>query len=339
MYLSLSEEHGPLLPDFAREVKILKLSLSSNISKVFEIGRNLKRICEDHDINAIICHTSPVSKAILRTAYFFRLPPIFPIEHTEINRQIKYTSSKWKNLTRLISTRFYYIMATAVFADSSVIRQELIDLKITAPDRAIVVHCPVDTRRMSGIEKKSSKKIFKIILVGRLEEVKNFKLIIDAMHIIQTREFSKIKDVKISVDIYGDGPKKKSLNKRATDKGLEEIINIYPFTNDIMDKIGQSNLLVSTSKFEGLGNAMLEAIACGVPVIATKTGGSTEISKHVDAITLVANDDAASLAERIIGQITQKELKVSKNDKQFIKSLSPSSTLEKYLRHIQGLVN
>lgn len=335
MYLSLSEEHGPLLPDFAREVKILKLSLSSNISKVFEIGRNLKRICEAHDIHAIICHTSPVSKAILRTAYFFRLPPIFPIEHTEINRQIRHTSSSWKNKTRIISTRFYYKKAKKIFADSSMIKQELIDLAIGERDAISVIHCPIDTSRLTIKSCKNDYKKFKIVLAGRLEEVKNFKLIIDAFEQIEKYDLLKDQNINVSVSIYGDGPKKQSLGRRVLEKKIKTPIKIYPYTHNLLDEIYQSDLLVSTSKFEGLGNVMLEAIACGVPVIATKTGGSLEIQKHVDGIALSASDRPEDLAKIISDQIINRFLKVSAKDQQFIRSISPTATLPKYLTEIQ----
>jgi glycosyltransferase involved in cell wall biosynthesis len=94
----------------------------------------------------------------------------------------------------------------------------------------------------------------------------------------------------------GDGPERAALEHRRSALGLEGRVHLLGFRDDASTLIGQCTVLASAARAEGLGTALLEAQALGVPVVATAVGGVPEIV--ADGVTgrLVPADDAAALA-------------------------------------------
>lgn len=107
----------------------------------------------------------------------------------------------------------------------------------------------------------------RIMAVGRLTGQKNFPLLIKA--------FSKIvnKYLDYKLFIFGDGTERDNLNKLIRDLGLENNIVIAGFVENIKDELQKSKLFVMSSDYEGIPNALIEAMAIGLPCIATDCAG------------------------------------------------------------------
>lgn len=140
--------------------------------------------------------------------------------------------------------------------------------------------------------KRRSKKI---INVGRLHEQKNQKLLIDAF----ARISKKLYDYK--VEIYGDGLLKDYLEKYIEQKKLSDRINILPSRKDIFNCIYDSSLFVLTSDYEGMPNALMEAMALGIPCISTdcKPGGARDLITSGKNGIIVPCNDANALSSAI----------------------------------------
>lgn len=103
----------------------------------------------------------------------------------------------------------------------------------------------------------------RIVCVGRLAPQKRFDRLIDAFAVLAAKYPSW------HVDIYGEGEDEKPLRQQIARHGLTERIRILSPTDQIYAVYGQSDFLVLSSDFEGFGLVIIEAMACGIPVVAT----------------------------------------------------------------------
>ncbi len=148
-----------------------------------------------------------------------------------------------------------------------------------------IVHIPVMVDLGFYCQKiKYNNNLLKFITVGRLIEAKNHELLL--------RAFAKIKRLKpeAKLTIIGDGPLKKDIKYavKALDLGSTVTFIGNASAKEVKKQLHQSDIYVSSSDYEGWGNAIIEAMSAGLPVVATKVGCladdwlGKEIAKTVD---------------------------------------------------------
>ena len=98
----------------------------------------------------------------------------------------------------------------------------------------------------------------------------------------------------------GSGPHEQKLVRKALQLGIQDNITFLGYVNDIRNYINALDIFVLPSLSEGLGISVIEAMAAGKPVIATRVGGIPEIVNHDDNGYLVPPSDARELAMAII---------------------------------------
>jgi len=168
-------------------------------------------------------------------------------------------------------------------------------------DKSIVIHnsvnVPQDKYPLPIVREK------RIVNVGRLHPQKNQKLLIDA--------FGKIASSfpEYTLDIYGDGPLKEELQKQINSLGLTERIHLNASRKDVWQCIYTASLFVLTSDYEGMPNALMEAMALGLPCIATdcRPGGArTLIEDEVNGYVMPLGK-VDVLAERMKYMLSHKD--------------------------------
>lgn len=127
---------------------------------------------------------------------------------------------------------------------------------------------------LSSEPQKEEKKELKIIYVGRLVSLKRPEIFVElALYLKQN-----LPGFNLQFQMIGDGPLFENLQKQAQDYQLNaQEFSFLGNRQDVQPFYQNADLLVLTSKFEGTPNVILEAMASGVPVIATKVGGIPEI--------------------------------------------------------------
>ena len=133
--------------------------------------------------------------------------------------------------------------------------------------KAVVIPNPVD---VGGLQPYEGERDKRIVAVGRLEPQKNHKLLLRAF-----AGFVK-EHPEYTLEIYGKGELEEELKKVSRTLGIEQNVRLRGFSGRVKEEINSAAMYVLSSDYEGISNSMLEAIALGIPVIATDcpTGGS-----------------------------------------------------------------
>lgn len=141
----------------------------------------------------------------------------------------------------------------------------------------------------------------RIVAVGRLVRQKRFDRLIDAFALIAHHYPGWY------VDIVGEGDLRPALEQQVLERKLFGRVNIQNFTCDVISEYMKSQFLVLSSDYEGFGLVIVEAMACGIPVVATNCPhGPSEIIKDGET-GLLARLDVKDLAERMEWMITHQE--------------------------------
>lgn len=173
-----------------------------------------------------------------------------------------------------------------------------------------------------------SKRIKKIVAVGRLVPQKNFNLLIDSFYDIAN------KFPEHTLEIYGTGYLKDDLEKRIELLGLKNRVKLMGLQKNIMLNVYDYELFIMSSNFEGFPNALIEAMASGLPVISTDfaSGIAREYITNYENGLLIPTNDRESLAEAIEIILSDKNLqnKMSKNNKKIINNLNVKQIMKEW---------
>lgn len=133
-----------------------------------------------------------------------------------------------------------------------------------------IIHNPVDLGEDKGLALRTPKKP-RIVSAARLMKQKNQLMLLEA--------FAQVKKnyPDYTLTIYGDGPFRETLEQRIKELGLENSVELPGKVQDIFRCIADGELFVLSSDFEGMPNALIEAMCLGLPVISTRVSGATDL--------------------------------------------------------------
>lgn len=135
--------------------------------------------------------------------------------------------------------------------------------------KTTIIYNPVTDKVFS--QSQVQKRERTIISIGKFHKQKNQRMLINAFARV-SQEFPDYKLV-----IWGDGPLRSSLEKQINSYQLQERILLPGKSSDITTELGRAALFCFTSDFEGLSNAMLEAVCVGLPVLTTNVSGASDL--------------------------------------------------------------
>jgi glycosyltransferase involved in cell wall biosynthesis len=132
----------------------------------------------------------------------------------------------------------------------------------------------------------------RFLAVGRMSRLhKGFDLLIDAFRLFAQN------DREWKLDIVGEGPEEERLREMIADYALEQRVTLHPFTNSIQDYYSQAQVYVLSSRWEGFGLVLVEAMAHGLPVVSSDLPTSLEIMGSFGLY--FRNGNAEELAARL----------------------------------------
>lgn len=124
-----------------------------------------------------------------------------------------------------------------------------------------------------------------ILSVGRLEHNKGFDLLLNIFE-----KFS-LHNREWNLKIIGEGPIYSELNTKIKSKNLNDKVFIEPYTNNIKEEYLNSDIYISTARYESFGLTVLEAMECGLPIVTFNTVGPTELVKRNECGIVIRNYD------------------------------------------------
>jgi glycosyltransferase involved in cell wall biosynthesis len=160
-------------------------------------------------------------------------------------------------------------------------------------DRFRIVHCGVDPHQFRHIEVRRQAR--KLLYAGRLAAEKGLPVLFESLKLLGQEKYV------FELTLVGDGIERKYLEELARQMGIADRLVFAGFASQdgVRDYLLQSDIFILPSFAEGVPVSLMEAMACGVPVIATHVGGIAELVEHGETGLLVPASDAVALRDAI----------------------------------------
>ena len=196
--------------------------------------------------------------------------------------KLLFGNSRIRKLIYKLAFSFFGFVPVAI---CPTVKQTLIDEMGLKDSDIPIIGNGVDIKRFKPVEKKEKTDLIRIISVGTLYWIKNQEMIIRAVCAL------KEKRENVELLLLGEGDNRAKLEKIVEEHHAKSYIFMPGIRNNVEDYLNESDIYVSASKTEGLPLSILEAMASGLPVVATNAGGTKDIVINGTNGYLVPLDD------------------------------------------------
>lgn len=253
-----------------------------------QLGRAIAKAAAQHGARVVHCHHySPFVYASIARLWAPHLKIVFT-EHGRLNDAGPSTKRRTANRVLAHAPR-------TVVTVSSELKQHLVAEGFPT-DKVNVIYNGIDVgplpdraararvRQQLGIDERT----LVVGTVARLDPVKDLQTLVRALGLPEARR-------PMTLLVIGDGPERRQLEAAARDAGVASFVRFLGHRDDARDLLAGCDVYANSSISEGISLTVLEAMAAGLPVVATRVGGTPEI---VDPSCgrLVPSRDPASLA-------------------------------------------
>ena len=288
-----AEEELPVFP--------LKIKSELDFGAVFRLARAMKRqkciLAHFHDAHSVSVGSMAASLAKVPLRVISRRVD-FPLKRNYFSRR-KYTQN-----------------VDAIIAISKGVKDVLVEGGIDSKRIKVIPSgidfAPYQEAASSDYLRREfsfSADDYLVGIVAHLADHKGHKYLIQATKIL--KEHSS----KIKVIIVGSGPLHMELTKQAEESGVRDIVFFLGFRKDVPQILSSLDLFVLSSYLEGMGSSLLDAMACRLPVVATKVGGIPEVVMHKETGLLVPPRSPSALAKAILKLYEDRDLASRLGDK------------------------
>ena len=177
-----------------------------------------------------------------------------------------------------------------------------------------------------------SEEQFVLMSVGELSERKNHMVVIKAL--------ARLKEYDILYLICGDGPLQEQLQAEAEKLGIGNRVRLLGFRQDISELLAVADVFVFPSLQEGLPVAMMEAMASGLPIVASEIRGNKDLLQNNQGGYLVKAREPGQFAEAVVKmmQTPGKRDEMGKHNIEVIKNYSQEAVLQKMKKFFNEVV-
>ena len=225
--------------------------------------------------------------------------------HTSLDNSVRH--SPWLRDRLLpLAVRLTYRHADSVVAVSRGVAETLSAISTISLDRIRIIHNPVVTPDLAA---KAAERInhpwFKpgsppvVIGAGSLTKAKDFQTLI--------RAFARVREkLPARLMLLGEGEERNNLQALIMSLGLQNEVELAGFVENPFAYMSRAALFVLSSRWEGFGLVLAEALACGTPVVSTDCpSGPSEILRNGELGPLVAVGDVDALAKAMLDQLNK----------------------------------
>jgi glycosyltransferase involved in cell wall biosynthesis len=159
------------------------------------------------------------------------------------------------------------------------------------------IHNPVDVARVQALAREpDAGSPSALVSVGRLSRQKGYDVLLEALVAVRARRPSA------TLRIFGDGDERERLEAATRRLGLDGAVDLPGFSANPYAAVAAADLFVSSSRYEGFSNAIVEALACGTPVVATDCPSANRevIAQGADGWVAAPPEEPQALADAIL---------------------------------------
>jgi glycosyltransferase involved in cell wall biosynthesis len=272
----LFERAGPYLEDLSPSIALHVAPSRSRLG----VWRALRRFVRRERPDVVVVFLSFVSVLTAVRAATTGCRVVFAVQ-TPLSAFLEDRDYRWSRpWNRVIFTMVMRICCRAadvVVAASRGVAADVLASFGGRPARVVVVNNPVD---IASVVASSREPIDEadalrwrrpvVVAAGRLAEAKNYPLLIDAFAHLKQR-------VDASLFILGQGDQESVVRRLIAERNLGESVHLCGFRRNPWSYMARADVFALSSRYEGFGNVLVEAMACGVPVVATRSPGSEEV--------------------------------------------------------------
>ncbi|KKR21332.1 MAG: hypothetical protein UT48_C0010G0080 [Parcubacteria group bacterium GW2011_GWE2_39_37] len=272
--------------------------------------------------------------------------PLVGTHHTFFDHYLKHINLDFE-IVKKLSWKFfiaYFKYCDLLLSPSQALKDEFKKKGMNKPIE--VIFNPTDIDFFIPPENEEYKKSLKqkygivdksIIYMGRLSYEKSIDQVISAFAIVNKKK------PQVKLMILGDGPEKTILEKLSAQLDLQhsvEFIGRYNHDQALIDLLNANDIFVTASKSENLPVSLLEAMACGLPIVAVDERGIPEVVKNKLNGYIVQADQPALLAKKIIELLEDKDIdKFANASRELAKRYSSSTYAKNLEKHYAILIN
>jgi glycosyltransferase involved in cell wall biosynthesis len=318
------------LPDEIRVVAVARKSesVSAKLRQLLHFIRTVRKEKPDV-ILSMLTHNNIM--AIL-SGLLFRTR-VIACEHNTLSEVIKTEEGKrMLGIPVSLLVKIFYRFADKIIAVSEGIGLNLISDFGIMSEKVKTIYNPIDLSRINASIPDSPEHAFFreqkpiVIAMGRLTQQKGFDILLKA--------FSRvISEIDARLIVMGEGPDRTYLENIIRDVGIADKASLTGFQRNPHTFLAHSDIFVLSSRYEGLPMAILEAMACGIPVISTDCrSGPREILQNGQCGILVPVGDESALAKAIISLLKNERQRenFSRLGKERLKDFSLDEIVRQY---------
>lgn len=318
----LMQKKGDLIPLVSPEINIINLKVYRIRNVILPLSKQIKILCPDIIITAMWPLTSITVVAWLLAG---KKPRLYLTEHVQLSiscvEEIKVPLYIAKLFIRLT-----YPLATGVITVSEGVKDDLLKLSKLPKDKIQVIYNPAATGVESYRESKDVREKlwgagfeYHILTAGTLKTQKDHENLLQAFKLLPSK-------LNVKLTILGDGHLREYLTKLIIEYDLKDRVSMPGFVIDPYPWFRSADLFVLSSRWEGFGNVIVEALECGVPVVSTDCpSGPAEILNDARYGKLVPVSDSKKLAiaiEESLGETPDRELLKNRAQDFTVKNIS-----------------
>ena len=312
------------------KVNIIRLNCKRTLTSLFPLIKYLKSVKPQVLLSALY-HANVVcliAKQMIKDGNI----KFIVTERNYLSLRIK-NSPNIKDKLILPAIKFLYPKADSVIAISKGVMDDVKDVCSLSDDKILHIYNPVVTDSFAEDIKASpdipcSRDIPLIIASGRLVEQKDYPTMLKSLALV-------IKKKPVNLMILGKGHLEDEVTSLAKELNIDNHVIFKGFVDNPLSYIKQADIFLMTSAWEGFGNVLVEALYCGLSIVATDCkAGPAEILNNGEYGHLVPVGDEKAISDAILDVIKKpfdKEMQ-----KQRALEFTAKNISDKYLHHIEG---
>ena len=275
-----------------KNIKIIYLQSYRHRQSLLKLSKTIRK--EKPDLLFSTLNKNNIILIISKLLAFKRIPTIV----REANNRTQ--AGRVSRINKLFTFILYNYFSDKVISLSKGVKDDLVKNFNIKKNKIEVIYNPVDLKNINKLKKEkvcaldlaTDEKL--IIAVGKLGEQKDYSTLFRAFQVVSN-------NMKVKLIILGKGPEENKLKALCQDLVIEKKVLFMGFKDNPYKYIRKADVFVLTSKWEGFGHVIVEAMAVGTPVIATDcNSGPAEIIEDDKYGILVPVKNHETIAEKII---------------------------------------